>query len=83
MRPNSPQQEEGIRIDPPPSVPVAIGVTPAATLAADPPDDPPTVRDRSHGLRVIPDAADSVVGNNPNSGVVVLANGTSPACRYR
>jgi hypothetical protein len=43
-----------MRIDPPPSLPWAIGTTPAATAAAEPPLDPPEVRSRSHGLRVAP-----------------------------
>ena len=41
LRPISPQIDAGMRIDPPPSLPCAIGTTPAATKAADPPDDPP------------------------------------------
>ena len=42
------------RTDPPPSDPCAIGTIPAATAAPAPPDDPPGVRPRSHGLRVGP-----------------------------
>ncbi len=43
----SPQQEAGIRIDPPPSFAWLIGTTPAATSAAEPPDDPPTLWSRT------------------------------------
>src|SRR5210317_2125734 len=41
--PNRPQHEAGIRIEPPPSVALAKGKIPAATAAAEPPDDPPVV----------------------------------------
>src|SRR5579875_602646 len=43
LRPTRPQHDAGIRIDPPPSVPAAIGAIPAATLTAAPPLDPPAV----------------------------------------
>src|SRR5699024_2660923 len=49
-----PHKEVGILIDPPPSVPREKGVTPEATLAADPALDPPVVFLLSHGLRVVP-----------------------------
>src|SRR3954464_4060680 len=49
--PTTPQNDAGMRIEPPPSVPNAIEVIPAATDAAAPPLDPPGVRPRSHGLR--------------------------------
>ena len=38
--PNSPQQEAGMRIEPPPSLACASGTIPAATAAAAPPDEP-------------------------------------------
>jgi hypothetical protein len=41
LTPESPQHAEGIRIDPPPSEPVARGTIPLAMAAALPPDDPP------------------------------------------
>src|SRR5690349_19268622 len=52
--PNSPQLADGIRIDPAPSLPCAIGTIAAATAAADPPEDPPAVWSGAHGLRLIP-----------------------------
>ena len=52
--PNSPQQAAGMRMEPPPSLAAAHGTIPAATAAADPPDEPPGVRSRSHGLRAGP-----------------------------
>src|SRR5216683_4866886 len=52
LRPNRPQCEAGMRIEPPPSVPWASGKTPAATHAAEPPLDPPGLYSRAHGLCV-------------------------------
>ena len=54
LRPTSPQQAAGIRIEPPPSLAWAIGTMPDATAAALPPDEPPGVRSVSHGLRAGP-----------------------------
>ena len=39
--PNSPLKPAGMRIEPPPSPPDAIGTSPPATAAAEPPDEPP------------------------------------------
>ena len=50
LSPTRPQQEAGIRIEPPPSEPCATGTSPAATAAAAPPDEPPAIRVRSHGV---------------------------------
>src|ERR1700734_3233049 len=49
--PNSPQTLDGIRIDPPPSLPCAAGARPAATAAPAPPLDPPADLLRSQGAR--------------------------------
>jgi len=54
LKPDSPHSADGMRNDPPPSLPVASGTMPAAIAAADPPDDPPGLLDASHGLRVVP-----------------------------
>src|SRR5438270_7360870 len=70
--PNRPHAEDGIRIDPPPSLPCEIGHSPEASAAAAPPEDPPGVRAVSHGLCVGPNAFGSVHGPLPNSGVFVL-----------
>ncbi len=67
FRPTSPQHAAGMRIDPPPSLACANGIMPAATAAAEPPDEPPGVRVRSHGLCVGPKARGSVVGMMPSS----------------
>src|SRR5512142_3016973 len=64
--PNRPQQEAGMRIEPPPSLAWAAGTIPAATAAEAPPDEPPDVRARSQGLRQEPSSSDSVTGQRPN-----------------
>src|SRR3954447_10641706 len=72
LRPNSPQQEAGIRMEPAPSVACAMGRMPAATAEAAPPLDPPLDRSRSQGLRVGPPlACASVDGHIAISGLVV------------
>src|SRR5215469_8217914 len=52
LSPTNPEKDAGIRVDPPPSDDMLIGTIPAATAAADPPDEPPGVRSRFQGLRV-------------------------------
>ena len=83
LSPKSPQQAAGMRIDPPPSEPSATGASPAATAAAEPPLEPPQVRSARHGLRVIPQLADSVKGQIASSGMWVLPRSTAPAPRSR
>ena len=83
LRPSTPQQAAGIRIEPPPSDPIAAPASPAATAAAEPPDDPPGVRCRSHGLRLTPNVGDSVHGVTVSSGTWVLPRITAPAPRSR
>src|SRR3954452_1276275 len=83
LSPTRPQQAAGMRIEPPPSLPCAIGTIPAATAAADPPLDPPGVREPSHGLRVGPVKRGSVVGRIANSGRLVIPTITNPAARSR
>ncbi len=81
--PTSPQHDAGMRIEPPPSLAWAIGTSPAATAAADPPLEPPGVRVRSHGLCVGPQASGSVVGSEPSSGLFVRPAVTRPAALNR
>ena len=52
LMPTKPQQDAGIRTEPPPSEPWAMGTIPAATAEPDPPDEPPLVWLRFHGLQV-------------------------------
>ena len=79
LSPNKPQQDAGIRIDPPPSLACAIGTMRAATAAAEPPLDPPVVLSKSQGLWAGPNRCGSVVAVKPNSGVFVLATMIRPA----
>ncbi len=48
--PTTPQQCDGLRIEPPMSEPSSSGVKPAASAPAEPPDDPPGLRVVSQGL---------------------------------
>ena len=54
LNPKQPHQEEGMRIDPPPSEPSEIGSIPSATAAAEPPDDPPELYSVLKGFPVGP-----------------------------
>ncbi|MQM39563.1 hypothetical protein KBTX_03593 [wastewater metagenome] len=45
-----PHMDAGWRMEPPVSVPVAAGVSRAATAAAEPPDEPPGTAAVSQGL---------------------------------
>ena len=58
--PNSPHTLDGMRMDPPPSLPCAAGARRAATAAAAPPLEPPAERVRSQGVRAGGPIADSV-----------------------
>src|SRR5437660_8978527 len=79
FRPNNPQQAAGIRIEPPPSVACAMGSTPAAMAAAEPPLEPPALYSGFQGLRVAPKSRDSDEVERPNSGLWVLPKMTRPA----
>src|SRR2546430_17619264 len=76
--PNTPQQCDGMRTEPPMSVPTSKLVNPAATAAAAPPDDPPTVRSRAHGLLVTPKMSLKVWKSPDQRGRLVLPNTTAP-----
>ena len=67
FKPTIPHSAAGCRIDPPVSVPIAHGASPAATAAALPPEEPPGTRPRSHGLRAGPNAEFSVEEPMANS----------------
>ena len=72
LRPNTPQNAEGIRIEPAPSEPWCKGPSPAAAAAPAPALEPPVVIAGFHGLRVMPVTGLSPIPFQPNSGVVVL-----------
>src|SRR5262245_50885088 len=54
--PTTPQSAAGCRTEPPVSDPRAAGTMRAATAAAEPPDEPPGTRVRSHGFFAAPNA---------------------------
>ena len=83
LMPASPVKQHGIRIEPPPSVPNANGVMPAATEATAPALDPPGVFAIFQGLRVMPVSGLSPTGLQPNSLVVVLPIKIAPAALAR
>ena len=68
-----PHSAAGWRIEPPVSVPIAHGASPAATAAALPPDEPPGTRVRSHGLSTGPKAGVLVRGAHRELVLVGLA----------
>ncbi len=77
-----PQLAAGMRREPIPSLPRASGTNPAATAAPLPPEEPPAVRVRSHGLRAVP-CTPSVVPKTHSSGTFVRPTTTAPAARSR
>ncbi len=77
------QKAEGMRMEPAPSLPWAMGVRPAASAAPAPPEEPPEVRWGSHGLRVGGWMSGSVIGIAPSSLVAVLPRSTKPPARRR
>ena len=83
LSPTMPQQAAGARMDPKPSDACAIGSMRAPTDAAAPPDDPPEMRVRSHGLLVAPWSWGSQVSDRPSSQVLVRPKMTRPACFSR
>src|SRR5919201_4049506 len=83
LRPKTPQQAEGMRIDPAPSEAVAHGTSPAATAAPLPPLEPPGTRSVFHGFLVTPQVSVSVKPAKASSGRLVLPITIAPAARRR
>src|SRR3954452_8966435 len=81
LSPTRPQQDAGMRIDPPPALPWASETMPEATAAPLPAEEPPGVWPVSYGLRHGPKRAGSVTGGMPSSGVFVLPTTIAPAAR--
>src|SRR5438093_11388080 len=79
--PTTPQNEAGWRTEPPVSEPSAAGTAPAATSAAEPPEDPPGTRTLSVGCSVRPYAECSVEDPIPNSSQFVFPAISAPAAR--
>jgi hypothetical protein len=70
--PAMPQKCAGMRMEPPPSLPIPPAEQNEAMAAASPPLDPPGVRSRFHGLLVRPVMKLSVSKVDRNSGVLVF-----------
>src|SRR5919108_1794410 len=83
FNPASPQKAAGIRTEPPPSDPVAMGASPAARAAPEPPLDPPGDQSSAHGFRVGPKRRFAVNPSVSNSGTLVLPTTIAPAARSR
>src|ERR1700681_1750463 len=81
--PTIPQNDAGIRIEQPKSVPCASGSIPVATATADPPEEPAGLSAGFQGLRVAPNTALTVLAPVANSGVLVLATTIAPAAFSR
>ena len=81
LSPARPQNAAGIRMEPPPSVAVAIAAMPAASAAPEPPLDPPGDQSVPHGFVVVPYSAFVVNPANANSGWFVLPTTIAPAAR--
>src|SRR5512146_1953427 len=83
LTPTTPQNAAGWRTEPPVSEPSAIGTMPAATAAAEPPDEPPGTRSGASGFRAGPNALCSVEEPIANSSMLDFATITAPASRSR
>src|SRR5262249_49213095 len=77
--PNTPQKCAGLRIDEPMSLPASGAVSPAASAAAEPPDDPPGARATSHGLVGVAEVELKLCQSARYRGTLVLPNSTAPA----
>ena len=85
LSPTVPHHAAGIRTEPPVSVPMATGASPAPTATPDPLDDPPGVRctARSQGLRGAPRCVFVPQLPIANSTVCVLPSTIMPAAMTR
>src|SRR5207247_6464281 len=81
--PKTPAHDAGMRIEPPPSVPMWSGPRPAAAAAEAPPLEPPGDRSSAQGLRVAPKSKLWVTPSHPNVGVLVLPSMMPPAALRR
>jgi hypothetical protein len=82
--PYTPHAVAGSRIEPARSEPKSSWVSPAASAAADPPEDPAGDRARSHGLFVAPNSSLSVCPKSASIGATLVTPTTiAPAARSR
>src|ERR1700679_1106711 len=79
----TPVKAPGPRTDIMTSLPPPIGDMPAAGAADSPPDEPPGVRSRFHGLLVRPVTRLSLSVQVENSGRLVFISGMPPAALKR
>src|SRR5262245_28715745 len=79
FNPTTPHSAAGCRTDPPVSLPIPHTASPAATAAAEPPDDPPGTVSRPHGLCTGPNAEFSFEEPIANSSQFVFPARTAPA----
>src|SRR5271157_44016 len=80
FNPTVPHRLAGCRMEPPVSVPRAATQRPAATAAAEPPLEPPGIRDRSHGFFVTWNEEFSVDDPMANSSMLSLPRWMKPLC---
>jgi hypothetical protein len=78
-RPTTPQNDAGLRSEPPMSEPSASGTIPDARAHAAPPEEPPAERVGSTGLSVVPKTRLKVCEPAANSGTLVRPITTTPA----
>src|SRR5919106_1461648 len=83
FNPTTPHSAAGWRTEPPVSVPSPHTASPAATAAAEPPEEPPGTVDTSHGLRVGKYEEFSVEEPMANSSQFVLPSRGVPAAFSR
>ncbi len=81
-KPTTPQNDAGLRSEPPVSEPEASGTMPHASATAEPPEDPAAERVGSCGLPVAPCTTLRVLAPAPHSGTLVLPS-TMPPCSRR
>src|SRR6185436_3089210 len=76
-----PHNAAGMRIEPRVSLPSAPIHSPAASAAAEPPEDPPGERAVSQGFLHVPKCTLSLITPNAHSCILVLPTNTLPAAR--
>ena len=83
LKPTTPQQDAGRRIEQPVSVAMPMSQRPAASAAAFPPDEPPVVRPGSRGFWTVPYQSFWLVTPQANSCRLALPTTTAPAATSR
>ena len=81
LSPTVPQQAEGMRTDPPVSLPKATSASPLPTATAEPLDEPPGTSAGSSGLTGVPKWAFTPLAPNASSCRLVFPTMRAPAAR--